>query len=38
MITDPHYTQLRLASSLFAIARYLWYSPAFQIAVVRVLS
>jgi hypothetical protein len=38
MITDPHYTQFRLASSLFSIARYLWYSPALQIAVVRVLS
>jgi hypothetical protein len=38
MITDPNYAQYRLASSLFSIARYLWYSPALQIAVMRVLS
>jgi hypothetical protein len=38
MITDPQYTQFRLASSLFSIVRYLWYSPAIQIAVVRMLS
>lgn len=38
MITDPHHAQLRLARSLLAIARYLWYSPAIFIAVVRVLS
>lgn len=38
MITHPHYTQYRLATSLFSIARYFWYSPALQMAVVRVLS
>lgn len=37
MMTDPHYTrQFRLASSLVSIARYLWYNPSIQIAVMRV--
>jgi hypothetical protein len=38
MITDPRYAQYRLATSLFSIARHFWYSPALQMAVVRVLS
>jgi hypothetical protein len=38
MVTDPRYTQYRLATSLFSIARHFWYNPALQMVVVRALS
>jgi hypothetical protein len=38
MTPDPHSIHVRLASSIFfSIVRYLWYNPAIQIALVRVL-
>ncbi len=38
MVTDAQHAQFRLAGSLLLIARYLWYSPAFHLAVTRALS
>jgi hypothetical protein len=38
MVINAQHAQFRLAGSLLLVARYLWYSPAFQLAVLKVLS